>query len=294
VDRGVLWYGRLKPLFDRPAEKKGKVETVKPLRGRGVDVRFREERPLPDLLISIIKASLQPESGAFTGTIRNVTPDQAILGKPLTLAFTGSGMKDAQAASINGTLDHRKSDLPDDSLEIAVRGYKATGMTLSSAASLPVSLQEGLMDLEIKGRRDAKTIAAKCIARVKGARMKTGGEGSGGAFAKAITSALDKVSAFTLTADITGTPENYKVSVSSDLDKVMRDAAGSLVREQRDKLEKELKKAVQEKTEAKLAGLKGTMGGLGAQGGKLDGLQDRLNGMIKEAGGSAGGKLKLR
>jgi hypothetical protein len=131
------------------------------------------------------------------------------------------------------------------------------------------------------------------VARVKGAKLNTGGE-SGGTFEKAIKSSLAKVSTFSLTADITGTPENYQVKVSSDLDKVMKDAAGSMVREQREKLEKELKRAVQEKTEAKLAGLKESMGGLGAQGGKLDGLQARLDGMIKEAGGSAGGKLKLR
>jgi hypothetical protein len=150
------------------------------------------------------------------------------------------------------------------------------------------------MDLEIKGRRDAKSISARCVARVKGARLNTGGDESGGAFAKAIRSSLTKVSAFTLTADITGTPENYKVSVSSDLDKVMKAAAGSMVREQRDRLEKELKRAVQEKTEAKLAGLKGAMGGLGAQGGKLDGMQDRLDSLMKEAGSSGAGKIKLR
>jgi len=294
IDKGVLWYGRLKPIFDRPAEKKGNVQAVKPLRGKGVDVRFKEERPLPDFLISTIKASLQPEAGMFTGTIRNITPDQAMLGKPLTLAFTGSGLKDAQGVAINGTLDHRKAELPDDTMEIAVRGYKVVGMALSSAASLPVSLQEGTMDMEIKGRRDAKAINARCVARVKGAKMNTGGDASGGAFAKAIMSSLAKVSAFTLTADIIGTPENYQVKISSDLDKVMKDAAGSMVREQREKLEKELKKAVQEKTEAKLAGLKESMGGLSGQGGKLDGLQEKLNGMIKEAGGTAGGKIKLR
>jgi len=294
IDKGVLWYGRLKPMFERSGEKKGNVQAVKPLRGRGVDVRFKEARPLPDFLIGTVKASLQPEAGTFTGTIRNITPDQDVLGKPLTFAFAGSGLKAAQAANITGTLDHRKADLPDDALELAVRGYKAAGMTLSSAASLPVSLQEGTMDLELKGRRGVKVISARCVARVKGAKLNTGSDGSGGAFAKAIRSSLAKVSAFTLTADITGTPDNYQVKVSSDLDKVMKDAAGSLVREQRDRIEKELKKAVQEKTAAKLAGLKESMGGLGSQGGKLDGLQEKLKGLLKDAGGSAGGKLKLR
>ena len=294
IDTGVLWYGRLKPLFERSGEKKGNVQAVKPLRGKGVDVRFKEARPLPDFLIGTIKASLQPGAGTFTGTIRNITPDQDVLGKPLTFSFTGSGLQDAQAANLTGTLDHRKADLLDDSMEIAVLGYKAAGMTLSSAASLPVSLQEGTMDLELKGRRDAKVISARCVARVKGAKLNTGSDESGGAFARAIRSSLARISAFTLTADITGTPDNYQVKVSSDLDKVMKDAAGSLVREQRDRLEKELKKAVQEKTAAKLAGLKESMGGLGSQGGKLDGLQEKLNGFLKDAGGSAGGKLKLR
>jgi uncharacterized protein (TIGR03545 family) len=293
IDNGVLWYGRLKPLFERSGEKKGNVQTVKPLRRRGVDVRFREERPLPDFLISTINASLQPKAGTFAGIIRNITPDQDVLGKPLTFAFTGSGLKEAQAANINGTLDHRKTDLPDDSLEIAVRGYKADGMTLSSAASLPISLQEGVMDLEVRGRRAAKAISARCIVLVKGARLNAGGDGSGGAFASAIRSSLARVSSFSLTADITGTPESYQVRVSSDLDRVLRDAAGGVVREQRDRIERELRKAVQEKTEAKLDGLKEGLGGLGVQGGKLDGLQDRLNSLIKEAGSSAGGKIKL-
>ena len=294
IDKGVLWYGRLKPMFERSGEKKGNVQAVKPLRGKGVDVRFKEERPLPDFLIGTVKASLQPGAGTFTGTVRNITPDQDVLGKPLTFVFAGSGLKDAQAANITGSLDHRKADLPDDSMELAVRGYKVAGMTLSSAASLPVSLQEGTMDLELKGRRDAKVILARCVARVKGAKLNTGSDESGGAFAKAIRLSLAEVSAFTLTADITGTPDNYQVKVSSDLDKVMKDAAGSLVREQREKLEKELKKAVQEKTQAKITGLKESMGVLGSQGGKLDGLQEKLNGLLKDAGGSSAGKIKLR
>jgi uncharacterized protein (TIGR03545 family) len=294
VDRGMLWYGRLKPLFERSGSKKGDVEIEKPLRGRGVDVRFKEARPLPGFLISTVKASLQPEAGTFTGTIRNITPDQAILGAPLTFAFTGAGLKTAQAVSFSGTLDHRKTDLPDDSIEIAVRAYKAENLTLSSAASLPVKMQEGTMDLELTGRRDAGKMLARCAVQVKNARLSAGGGVFGGAFANAIRSALARVSAFTVTADINGAPDKYHVRLSSDLDKVLRDAAGSVVREQRDRLEAELKKAVQEKTGAKLAGLKDAMAGLGGQGGKLDGLETQVNNLIKDAGSPGGGKFRLR
>ncbi|MHB8845551.1 MAG: TIGR03545 family protein [Nitrospirota bacterium] len=294
VDRGMMWYGRLKPVLERSGEKKGNVETVKPVRGRGVDVRFREARPLPDFLISTVKASLQPEAGTFTGTIRNITPDQDVLGIPLTFAFTGSGLKEAQAANVTGTLDHRKPALPDDTVLLKVSGYRVSNIALSGAASMPVSLQDGTMDLEVKGKRDAKALSAVCTAQVKGARLNVGSDGSGGAFAQAIRSSLAKVSSFSLTANIMGTPEKYQVRISSDLDRVLRDAAGGVVREHRDRLEKELRQAIQEKTDKQLAGLKGDLGGLGDTGGKLDGVQDRLNNMIKEAGSSAGSKLKLR
>jgi len=294
VDTGMLWYGRLKPVVQRSGEKKGQTQVVKPVRGRGVDVRFREQRPLPDFLISTIKASLRPEAGTLTGTVRNVTPDQDVLGRPLTFAFSGSGLKDAQSANITGSLDHRKPERPDDTILLQVGGYKVSNMGLSGSASMPVSLQEGTADLEVKGRRDTQAFSARCVARVKGARLNAGGDGSGGAFAKAMRSSLAKVSAFTVTADITGTPEKYQVHISSDLDRVMKDAAGAVVQEQRQRLEKELRQAVQEKTEKQLAGLKENLGGLGATGGKLDGVQDRLNSLIKDAGAAGGGKLKLR
>jgi uncharacterized protein (TIGR03545 family) len=294
VDRGMLWYGRLKPVLERSGEKKGNVQTVKPVRGRGVDVRFKEERPLPDFLISTVKASLQPDAGSFTGTIRNITPDQDVLGQPLTFAFTGSGLKEAQAVNVTGSLDHRKPALPDDTVLLQVRGYHAGNLALYGGASMPVNLQEGTVDLEVKGNRDAQAFSATCTALVKGARLNVGSDGSGGAFAQAIRSSLAKVSSFSLTANIAGTPEQYRVHISSDLDRVMRDAAGGVVKEHRLRLEKELRQVIQERTEKQLAGLKDDLGGLGAMGGKIDGVQDRLKTLIKDAGSAGAGKIKLR
>jgi uncharacterized protein (TIGR03545 family) len=294
IDRGMLWYGRLKPVLERSGEKKGNVETVKPVRGRGVDVRFKEERPLPNFLISTVKASLQPEAGSFTGTIRNITPDQDVLGAPLTFAFSGSGLKAAQDANVTGSLDHRKPALPDDTMLLQVRGYRASNLALSGSASMPVSLQEGTMDLEVKGRRDAHAFSATCTALVKGARLNVGSDGSGGAFAQAIRSSLAKASSFSLTANITGTPEKYHLHISSDLDRVMRDAAGGMVQEHRARLENELRQAIQDRTEKQLAGLKENLGGLGDISGKLDSVQERLNVLIKDAGSTGAGKIKLR
>ena len=53
---------------------------VTPLRGKGVDVRFPEYHPLPDLLIRAARVSVEIPAGTLTGQIRHITPDQDVLG----------------------------------------------------------------------------------------------------------------------------------------------------------------------------------------------------------------------
>jgi membrane peptidoglycan carboxypeptidase len=107
-------------------------------------------------------------------------------------------------------------------------------------------------------------------------------------------SALSKVSRFTLSADVAGTFEDYSVRISSNLDRVLQDAVGNLVREQAGKLEKELQAAITGKTGGALADLKKNYGGLEAVGGSLSGKQNQLNDLLKNTVRSGlPGKLKL-
>ena len=105
VRTGLLWYNRLQPVVERAKAQKKDVTVVKPVRGAGVDVRFKEYRPLPDFLIDRIAVSAETAAGALAGTIRNITPDQNILGIPLTFSLSGEKLKAAQSIAINGALN---------------------------------------------------------------------------------------------------------------------------------------------------------------------------------------------
>lgn len=84
VQKGLSWYYKLQPFLTRVPQKEGKPEVVKPVRGKGVNVRFKEYEPKPDFLIQFDRSSILIQAGTLSGTLRNITAQQAILGKPLT------------------------------------------------------------------------------------------------------------------------------------------------------------------------------------------------------------------
>jgi uncharacterized protein (TIGR03545 family) len=292
IDRGFLWYGRLKPLFASSGEKKGNAIVAKPLRARGVDVRFREDHPLPNLLVSLVKASLQPSSGTFSGEIRNITPEQNVLGSPMTFFFAGSGLEKIGAVKVSGTLDHVRPAAPTDTVSLSVSGYRVSGLPLSGSSDLPITLQDGLINVSVSGQYDGKQISARIDASAYSVRFQAGSPGSPGGFAGAVRSALEQIHSFSLTADITGTPEHYEVKMTSDLDRILKDAVIRVAGDKAASFEKELSAAIQAQTGDKLKSLQDSLGGMSSLGGRIDGVQEQLNALLKDAT-SAGLKTKL-
>ncbi len=294
VRNGLLWYDRLKPFFERVAVQQGNVMVFKPVRGGGVDVRFKEKNPLPDFLISKALVSVDATAGTVAGTIRNITPDQDILGRALTFAFSGEKLKNAQSVGLSGELNHIVPSKPDDSARFTMRGYLVNGVVLSGNKDLPITLRKGVLDFDLQGFHNAKALRGKLLATVRSAELITGEKGGSGVFAEAIASVLSKVTRFSLTADVSGVPEDYNVSISSDLDRVLGDALGKLVQEQGIRLEQELNDAIKEKTDMQLKDLRDGLAQFNLQGSQLDDMQARLAALLKETAGlGRGGKLRL-
>ncbi len=293
VRSGLLWYNRLQPVVERAKAQKKDVTVVKPVRGKGVDVRFREFRPLPDFLIDRSAISAETTAGVLAGTIRNITPDQNILGIPLTFALSGEKLKAAKSISITGSLNHVVPVSPKDIARLSISGFRVNDLVLSKNKDLPIAMKEGLVDFNIDGSF-TQALKANITANVSSAVMNIGGDGSDNPFVTAVKSALSKVSKFSLSADIAGSLENYTMNVSSDLDRVLKNAVGSVVQEQGARLEQQLKSAIQDRTGTQLKDLRESFGGLNEQGGRIDEVEKRLNDVLQEAVKSAaGGKLRL-
>ena len=269
VRKALVWYGKIQPFLARAKEQRKGHEAVKPVRGKGLDVRFAEQAPLPDFLIRLAKVSAQLEAGDVTGRIENITPDQDVLGKPLTFVFSGEKLSGLSSVRLDGSLNHVAPASAKDTVQLRLRGYQVQGVVLSESADWPVTMEKALADLDLQASVSGQALAGTMTAGLKSARLTVGKQESSNQLAKAVGSALSAVSTFTVKADVTGTLDQYEVHLTSDLDRVLKEAAGKLVQDYADRITKELEAAVMAKVGGPLSELKGSFSGLGGVGDEL-------------------------
>lgn len=282
VDRGLYWKGRLEPLVERAGEKKGNAEVVKPLRAKGSDVRFKEKEPLPDFLIRTAKVSISIPAGDFSGAVKNITPDQNVLGQPLLFIFSGEKLPGIRSVRLDGAINRVSPGSPRDNINLRLEGYKLQAKSVSKDSSLPLTLEKGDVDLEVKAALAKGIIDATVAAKLQGVRISAGGADAQSDFGKAVSSALSGVSTVGLQARITGPVDNYQVEISSNLDEILKNAVGSIIKDQVSQFENKLRAAISGKVSGPLQEAKGSLGG-------FEGLEKEIGSRISQLAGIQGG-----
>lgn len=263
VEQTLSWYAKLKPLLERHKEPESDSEIIRPVRGKGVSVRFREEDPLPDFLIRNIAASIQVAAGSFAGTIKNVTPDQDVLGLPLSFTFGGESLQGLRSISFNGILDHITPDRSRDTMNIAIEGYSIAEGTTGAAENKPATITGGLLDLSAQVVLQQQAVNANIQANLKEANFSGSTDQPGDIASQAITAALSGVSNVSVKAVISGTMANYKIELSSDLDKILKQAVANTIKDQTAKFEQTLKDGVMAQVKDPLAAAGGSFSDFG-------------------------------
>jgi uncharacterized protein (TIGR03545 family) len=277
----AVWYERLQPMVASASGSSG-PEQVKPLRGKGVDVKFRERQPLPDFLIRTARVSAEIPAGTLTGQVRQITTDQEILGAPLTFEFAGDKLKQLRSVALRGEINRVHPDTPHDTMSLTADGYHIERAVLSDNPKWPVVLDGAEANVDVKAVVTNGALDATVDSKLSHVRFSTGDQKAEGRMATAIASALADVNAFHLGATVTGTTQNPSVHVTSDLDTVLKNAVGKMVAEQAARLEADLKVAIAERVNGPLEDLKKQLGGFGGLGDELTSRNDALNGLLTE------------
>jgi len=293
ADTALDWYERLRPVLERAKERKKGREVVKPVRGKGADVRFKEHEPLPDLLIRVAHVSMEIPAGSIKGQIRNITPDQDVLGIPLTYNFSGENLKGLHSVKLDGALNHVDPSSPKDTANLKIIGCQVTDMRLSDSTELPMVMKKATADFKADAVLSGQALKANLLAGLKSVQISTGMKEDAGPLAKAMASSLSDIKRFNVKADISGTLEDYDMQLSSDLDRVLKDAVGKQVKAQAALLEKELKAQISEKVDGPLADLKSSMGGLSTISSELSARLNLGNELLKDTKQSGRSGLKL-
>ncbi len=285
VDKAIAWNDRLQPVLQRSTKKDKGPVTVKPLRGKGVNVRFKEYRPLPDFLIQSVKADVVLKAGKLTGNIKNITPDQDILGIPTTFEFSGKDLEKIGSVKLDGKSDYVIPTRAQNSINLTVKKLAISDLVLSDDAQLPVSLKRALANVDVHALLQSDKIKSSINAAFRGVKLDSNPADKKALMAKVMSSALAGVKNFKATVDVNGTLENYDIKIKSDLDRVLKQSVGSIARKESAKLEAKLKQAVFAKVKGPLGDSKRNLGGFGNIGQELNGRlgsgSDLLKGGLK-------------
>jgi uncharacterized protein (TIGR03545 family) len=264
VRQGAEWYERAKPFLEG-AQALGGSETgpevQKPLRGKGVDVHFKEAHPLPDFLIRATKVSVNLDVGGLAGTVHNITTDQPTLGQPTTFAFSGDQLKGVKSVALEGALNHVVPTDSKDQLTVQAKGYELTNLVLSKDDKWPVALTSGLGDMKMNAELKGQALTAHGSGHLRDLRLSAGKEGDTNPLTKALSSAVTNISQLSLQADVQGTLEQQDVTLSSDLDRILQNAAGEMVNELAAKFGAELQSAISAKIAKPMQDLKSNLAG---------------------------------
>jgi len=275
------WYGRIKPyLANVSAGGKEKPEEQTPLRGKGKNIRFAESPPMPDFLIRNLKIDAALSVGKLTGKAENVTLDQRTLGRPMTFAFLGREMKHIDSLNLAGTANYVKPDMPKNEAKLTVKGLGLENLSLIDDDVLPLVLRQATGNLNLNLETVGNVLDAALKANFSRAEFDAEGVGKG-AIAEALQKALSGVDQFSLNADIAGTLQAYTVDISSDLDKILKSAAGQLVKKEVAKFQAQLEQKISAKLQGPMKQTQSSLSGLGGIETELANRLDLGNNLLK-------------
>ncbi len=226
ADKVLMWRERVDKV-SRVYRTEPEVE-VKP-RGKGADVRFPEDDPVPDFLVRKALVSVNIPSGDISGEVLDITGDQHITGRPVKFRFAGARLKGLDSMTLIGELNRVVPEESRDFARFDMLGYRVHDLVLSEGGSLPLEFRKGLVNLSVNANiRDLK-LDAGLMAALSGLELAAGRADEKNPFIRAAAEALSGVKGFGLNAAASGTVDNYGLEVSSDLDKVLRESAGRVV-----------------------------------------------------------------
>jgi uncharacterized protein (TIGR03545 family) len=272
IERSLRWYKRIGPIIQRTGEKRKDKEVTKPLRAKGVDVHFTEYTPLPDFLIRKTSTSVTVPQGIVKGNLNNITTQQNIVGSPLTYSFSGEKLEEMKSIAVNGSFNRIDPLDARDELNLSLKGFRLPIVDLGSQA-LPLRLEKGVADLKMSAKILQGKIDADILSTVSSAHFIIQDSKDKSMVYSSLSSAFDRIRDFTIRTHITGTSEDYRFEISSDLEKVVKEALNNLTQNIAKQLEDELKKALQEKINSPLKSLENDVG-------SLDGIKSELAGRI--------------
>ena len=244
----LRWYGRLEPLWTKSSG--------------------------PDFLVRLARVSVTLSAGTISGRVQNLTPDQAILGSPMTFSFAGGNLEGLGALNLEGEINRVDPSKPTDQATLRISGYRLEGIPLEDQAGLGLELKQAIADVDLKATLRGETLSATLSSDLQSVQIVSRAKSGSNALVAAIASAFSDIESLRIAADMSGTRARYDLKVRSDLAQVLRGTAGKQVLAKTERFKAQLQAAI-------MAEVKGPLVEMTGEFGRVDALHRELLGHLK-------------
>jgi uncharacterized protein (TIGR03545 family) len=234
-----------------PAGKKGRQEIKERKRLKGRDIEFPGPKARPKFLVE--KISLSGEFGnvespvSFLGAASDFTSDPVLWGKPATLKLSGSG--GGRSLDADAVFDHT-SDAPRDSFNIAYRGMDGKSLRLPESEYLP-SFEDSRAAVEMSLEFVDDEINARLGLGVSKISYRLASDADESR--KMIADLWKGINEIKISALVRGRAGDLKVTLESDIDRILSDRLKGLFGEKLNEARARLRAEVDRLTDAKRA-----------------------------------------
>ncbi|MDH5445596.1 MAG: TIGR03545 family protein [Gammaproteobacteria bacterium] len=237
------WYKKIEPYMAYVDFSGGKEPQVD--RHKGLDIRFKEYNPQPDFLIKVAHASFETDKGRFSGKIMDITGEQDITRKPVSLRFSGNKMKGIGSILLTGSFNHIDPSSKKDQINFTLSQYALNKYRLIDREDMTIYLDKAKSDLKLVASRVNDNIQADFRSHVHSIQYNN--TASGNEMAMMFLSSINKTRDFNIYGKLRGTFDNYSTKVSSDLDNRLRANMGEHINRRLAGFRKQLRDKIQQK-----------------------------------------------
>lgn len=211
---GIGWYKRLAPwlAYAEPGGEQGPTL----VRQQGVNVRFREYNPAPELYIKEIHASIETRQDRFAGKIMDVSNEQHITRRPTSLRFSADNMQDIGSILLTGSFNHIEPARSKDQLNLKLTDYRLNQHHLIDKDDMSIYLDQAKSDIRLNIKRDDSQIMADFKSHIHS--IKYNNHASGNELAMMFLASINRSRDFNIYGKLRGTLDDYSTEISSDLD----------------------------------------------------------------------------
>jgi uncharacterized protein (TIGR03545 family) len=291
IEGGIYWFKKIRALVQKKGKKGAPPPPPSSREGMNIPFKFRYSWPAFHLKKASLDGVTSGESPIeFKGTLKDVTSDPPLVGRPMVLDLAGSSARAGKSVAVRAVLDYT-GERARENVTFRYSGMDLAGVGLGDMSG-PVSFASGRGNVGGNLAANGEAISGEVRFTADPVRLNhelNKGKGND-RMTSVIHSAITGMKKLDVKIPVSGSLSSPKFGVKSNMDGAFKSAAGSAAKKETDAA----RAKANERVNGLVVGEKGklsslaegassrALGKLGSKAGSLDSIQGQIDKVVEE------------